>query len=89
MVFTLSGNQLKPICLWLVQVAGYIGLAKYGEKHLKKKFPEQFHHYKYDVAFIFPIKCSTKIPESLFTLLIALVISLIFLTFPFHLLRIR
>jgi len=88
MVFTLFGNQLKPICLWLVQVAGYIGLAKYEERHLGKKFSEQFRNYKNAVPFMFPIKCPSKIPETLFTLLIAFIITLIFLIFPFQLLRI-
>lgn len=85
MVFTLFGNQPEPACLWLVQVAGYIGLAKYEERHLKKKFPEQFYYYKNNAPFIFPIKCPSRMPETLFTLLIASIIALIFLTFPFHL----
>jgi protein-S-isoprenylcysteine O-methyltransferase Ste14 len=88
MVFTLFGNQLKPICLWLVQVAGYIGLAKYEERRLEKKFSQQFRNYKNNVPFMFPIKGPSKIPETLFTLLIAFIISLVFLTFPFHILRI-
>ncbi|MGC9095223.1 MAG: methyltransferase family protein [Candidatus Bathyarchaeia archaeon] len=88
MVFTRFGSQPKSICLWLVQVAGYIGLAKYEERRLEKKFSEHFRNYKNSVPFMFPIKAPSKIPETLFTLLIAFIISLMFLTFPFHILRI-
>jgi len=37
MVLTLN-NRPEPIFLWLVQVAGYIILAKYEEKHFEKEF---------------------------------------------------
>lgn len=83
MMFTLFGSQPKPICLRFFQVAGYIGLVRYEEKHLKKKFPEEFRNYENAVPFMFPIKCPSKIPETLFTMLIAFIITLIFLTFPF------
>jgi len=88
MVLTLGGNPLL-ISLWLVQVAGYIALAKYEEKYLEKEFADQFCRYKATVPFMFPIKCPLKIPETIFTLLIAVIIALIFITFPFNLLRLH
>jgi protein-S-isoprenylcysteine O-methyltransferase Ste14 len=88
MVLTL-GNRPEPIFLWLVQVAGYIILAKYEEKHLEKEFAEQFRRYKATVPFMLPIKCPSKIPETMFTLLIAVIIAFIFLIFPFNLLRLH
>jgi protein-S-isoprenylcysteine O-methyltransferase Ste14 len=89
MVLTIGSNQLELIFLWLVQVAGYIILAKYEEKHLEKEFGEQFRKYKAAVPFMFPIKCPSKIPETMFTLSIAVIIVFIFLTFPFNLLRLH
>jgi len=88
MVLTLN-NRPEPIFLWLVQVAGYIILAKYEEKHFEKEFAEQFRRYKATVSFMFPIKCPSKIPEIPFTLLIAVTIAFVFLTFPFNLLRLH
>ena len=89
MVLTIGSNQLELIFLWLVQVAGYMILAKYEEKHLEKEFAEQFRRYEATVPFMFPIKCPSKIPETMFTLLIAVIIAFIFLTFPFNLLRLH
>jgi protein-S-isoprenylcysteine O-methyltransferase Ste14 len=89
MVLTIGSNQLELIFLWLVQVAGYIILAKYEEKHLEKEFAEQFRKYKAAVPFMLPIKGPSKIPETMFTLLIAVIIAFIFLTFPFNQLRLH
>jgi protein-S-isoprenylcysteine O-methyltransferase Ste14 len=83
------GSHLLPIFLWLVQVAGYIILARYEEKQLEREFAEQFRRYKATVPFMIPVKCPSKIPETVFTLLIALIIAFIFITFPFNLLRLR
>ena len=88
MVLTLGSSPLL-ISLWLVQVVGYIILAKYEEKHLEKEFGEQFRRYKATVPFMLPLKCPSKIPETMFTLLIAVIIAFIFLTFPFNLLRLH
>jgi len=88
MVLTLN-NGPEPIFLWLVQVAGYIILAKYEEKHLEKEFAKQFRKYEATVPFMFPIKCPSKIPEIPFTLLIAVIIAFVFLIFPFSLLRLH
>jgi protein-S-isoprenylcysteine O-methyltransferase Ste14 len=89
MVLTIGSNQLELIFLWLVQVAGYMILAKYEEKHLEKEFGEQFRRYEATVPFMLPIKGPSKIPETMFTLLIAVIIAFIFLTFPFNLLRLH
>ena len=89
MVLTIGSNQLELIFLWLVQVAGYMILAKYEEKHLEKEFAEQFRRYEATVPFMLPIKGPSKIPETMFTLLIAVIIAFIFLTFPFNLFRLH
>jgi len=90
MVLTLGTvNQPQIVGLWLIQILGYIGIARYEETHLLKRFGESFRQYKRDVPFIFPVKCPSKIPETLFTILIATIISLVFLVFPFDLIRIR
>jgi protein-S-isoprenylcysteine O-methyltransferase Ste14 len=61
MVLTLGSNPLL-ISLWLVQVAGYIILAKYEEKHLEKQFAEQFRKYKATVSIHVTNKMSIKNP---------------------------
>jgi protein-S-isoprenylcysteine O-methyltransferase Ste14 len=88
MVLTLGGNQPQIIGLWLIQILGYIGIARYEETHLLKRFGESFRKYKRDVPFMFPIKRPSRIPETLFTILIAVLICLVFLVFPFDLIRI-
>jgi len=88
MVQTLYSNP-QIVLSWLMQILGYIILARYEELHLEKKYGENFHQYKRNVPFLFPVKCPSKIPETLFTISIAVIISLAFLVFPFDLIRIH
>ena len=88
MVLTLSSN-LQIIFLWLIQNLGYVVLARYEESHLEKQHGEDFRQYKRDVPFMFPVKCPSKIPETLFTISIVVIISFVFLIFPFDLIRIH
>ena len=88
MVLSLSRNP-RVIFLWLMQILGYVILARYEESHLEKRHGENFRQYKRDVPFMFPVKCPSKIPETLFTILLAVIISFVFLVFPFDLIRIR
>jgi protein-S-isoprenylcysteine O-methyltransferase Ste14 len=89
MVLTLGGDQLQIIVLWMIQILGYISIARYEETHLLKRFGENFRRYKRDVPFIFPIKCPSRIPETLFTILIAALICCFLLFFPYNLIRIH
>jgi len=88
MVLTL-GSDLQIIFLWLIQMCGYVILARYEESHLEKQHGEDYRQYKREVPFMFPVKCPSKIPETLFTILIAVIISFVFLIFPFDLIRIH
>ena len=89
MVLTLGTvNQPQIIGLWLIQILGYIGIARYEEMHLLKRFGESFRQYRRDVPFIFPIRLSYRIPETMFTILIAVLICFFFLVFPFNLILI-
>lgn len=88
MVLTLVSNP-RIILLWLIQVLGYIALARYEELHLEKRCGESFRQYKRKVPFILPVKPPSKIPETLFTILIAVATSFVFLTFPFDLIRVH
>ena len=74
--------------LWLLQVLGYISIAKYEDWKLLKKLGDNYRHYRQSVPFLFPIKNPKRIPEILFTILIALLIWLILLIFPYNLIRI-
>ena len=91
MVLTLrlGVNQPQIIGLWMIQILGYIGIARYEETHLLKRFGESFRQYKRDVPFMFPIKCPSRIPETLFTILIAALICCFLLFFPYDLIRIH
>lgn len=89
MVLTLGTvNQPQIVGVRLVQILGYIGIARYEETRLLKRFGESFRQYKRDVPFMFPIRCPSIIPETLFTILIAALICFVFLVFPFDLIRI-
>jgi len=90
MVLTNSTSKLFQISgLWLIQTLGYAGIARYEETHLLKQFGESFRQYKRDVPFIFPTKRPSRIPETLFTILIAVLIYCVLLFFPYELIRIR
>jgi len=88
MVQTLGGNSVELTGLWLLQILGYIGIARYEEVHLLKRFGESFQRYRQKVPFIFPIKCPSRIPETVFTVVIAFLIGLILLLFPYNLIQI-
>lgn len=88
MTLTLGGNSVELTGLWLLQILGYIGIARYEEVHLLKRFGESFQRYRQKVPFIFPIKCPSRIPETVFTVAIALLIGLILLLFPYNLIQI-
>jgi len=88
MVLTLHGNP-HAILLWLIQILGYVILARYEESHLEKRYGEKFRQYRQDVPFMFPVKSPKKIPETLFTISIALIVSFVLSVSPFHLIRIH
>jgi len=87
MVLTLAGNVSQPIFMWLMQILGYITLARYEEWHLNKKYGENYHQYRRGVPFMYPLKCPSKIPETLFTIVVSVAISLILLLFPYDIIR--
>jgi len=86
--FTFINDLFKNTGLWLLQVLGYISIAKYEDWTLQKKLGDKYSQYKQNVSFLFPIKKPKRIPELLYTILIALLIWLILFIFPFHLIRI-
>jgi protein-S-isoprenylcysteine O-methyltransferase Ste14 len=89
MVLTNNLNsQFQLACLWLMQVLGYIGIARYEEWRLTKKFGDDYRGYKQIVPFLFPIKAPSWFSEFLFTISIALLISVILVLFPYDLIRI-
>ncbi len=65
------GGQVTEI--WLIQVLGYILLAGYEERHLMKEH-EEYQQYREKVAFIFPIPHVPKIPETLVSLAVAVIV---------------
>ena len=60
--------------IWLISTLGYVLLACYEERHLLKEYKEEYEKYRQKVPLIFPIPCPTKIPESLFSMGLALII---------------
>ena len=84
-----SANPLQVPASWLMQVLGYICLARYEESHLLKRFGESFNQYKRDVPFMFPIRHPRRISETVFTILIAVLICFSLVFFPYNLIRIH
>jgi protein-S-isoprenylcysteine O-methyltransferase Ste14 len=72
--------------LWFLQVLGYIGIARYEEWHLSKKFSE-YAEYRNRVPFLFPIKNPKRIPETLFTVGLVSLICIILLFLPYDFIR--
>lgn len=67
------GNWHKALHTWLIQVLGYLLLARYEEHHLLKEYDEEYRQYRQRVPFIFPVPRLTKIPEPLFSMILALI----------------
>ena len=78
----------QVMSLWLLQVFGYIAIAKFEEWRLVKKLGDRYRQYKRRVPFLFPIKSPQRLPEVLFSVLIAIVVWLILLFLPYNMLRI-
>lgn len=88
LTWTLS-NLMQTIELWLIQVIGYICIARYEESHLLKRFGENFSEYKRDIPFMFPVRHPHRISEIIFTILIAVLICFLLLIFPYNLIRLH
>jgi len=70
---------------WLIQVFGYIAIAKYEDWKLQKENGSQYTEYRQNVPFLFPVKHPKRIPELLFTILLALGIWFIMLVLAYGL----
>jgi protein-S-isoprenylcysteine O-methyltransferase Ste14 len=77
-------SKLQDMTVWLLQVLGYIAIAKYEDWSLLKKFGDSYRQYQQNVPFLFPIKPPKRIPETLFTILIAALIWAVLFAFPFY-----
>jgi len=88
MVLTLPGDP-QVIILWLIQILGYVILARYEESHLEKRYGGKFRQYRQDVPFMFPLKCPRRIPETLLTISIAAIVSFVLSVFAFYLVHIH
>jgi len=73
------GNNPQPVLMWLMEVFGYVALARYEEWQLEKKHRESYRRYRQNVPFMFPLKTPSRIPEPLFTILISIIIASILL----------
>jgi protein-S-isoprenylcysteine O-methyltransferase Ste14 len=74
---------LRTTDLWLIQVLGYMTIAKYEDWKLQKEIGNDYNEYRQNVPFLFPIRSPKRIPETLFTILIAITIWFILLVFTY------
>jgi protein-S-isoprenylcysteine O-methyltransferase Ste14 len=77
-------SKFQDMSVWLLQVLGYIAIAKYEDWSLLKKFGDSYRQYQQRVPFLFPLKSPKKVPETVFTILLALLVWVILLAFPFN-----
>jgi protein-S-isoprenylcysteine O-methyltransferase Ste14 len=77
-------SKFQDMTVWLLQVFGYIAIAKYEDWNLLKTFGDSYRQYQQKVPFLFPIRNPKKISETLFTVLVATLIWAILLSFPFY-----
>jgi protein-S-isoprenylcysteine O-methyltransferase Ste14 len=61
--------------IWLIQVLGYITLASYEEHSLLHEYENEYRQYKHKVPFIFPVSHPSRIPEPVFSFILALIIA--------------
>jgi hypothetical protein len=64
----------QDITVWLLQVLGYVAIAKHEDWSLLKKFGDSYRQYGQRVPFLFSIKNPKGISETCFTVLLALLI---------------
>jgi len=81
-------SSLGLIGLWFLQVLGYIGIAKYEDWRLSKKFKDEYLQYKGNVPFLFPIKSPKRIPEILFTILLVVILCIAIYLLPYNLIKV-
>jgi len=70
-----SGVHSEFLNIWLIQTFGYVLLASYEERYLQREYEKGYPQYRQRVSFILPIPQLTKIPESLSTMAVALIIA--------------
>jgi protein-S-isoprenylcysteine O-methyltransferase Ste14 len=61
--------------IWLIQVLGYIALASYEEHRLLHEYENEYQQYKQKVPFILPVSHPSRIPEPVFSFILALIIA--------------
>jgi protein-S-isoprenylcysteine O-methyltransferase Ste14 len=71
----------KTSDLWFIQVLGYTAIAKYEDWKLQKEVGNDYSEYRQNVPFLFPIKSPKRISETLFTILISIIIWLMLIIF--------
>jgi len=88
MVLTNLNSSLFQVAgLWVIQALGYIALARYEEWRLVKKYGDAYRKYRQKVPFLFPIRSPLRIPETLFTIIITVVIFAVLIFLPYDLIR--
>ena len=70
-----SGLHPKFLNIWLIQIFGYVLLASYEERHVLREYEKEYSQYKQKVSFILPIPRLTRIPESVSTMMVALIVA--------------
>lgn len=68
-----AGGHSEVLYVWLIQVLGYVLLAGYEERYLLMGYEREYQQYRQKVSFLFPAPRLNKIPEPLFSLVIALI----------------
>ena len=80
-------SSLTLIGLWFLQVIGYIGIAKYEDWRLSKKFKDDYLQYKRKVPLLLPVKSPKRIPETLFTVLLIAILCITIYLLPYNSIR--
>lgn len=65
----------KVLSIWLIQVLGYIALAFHEERRLSNEYENEYRQYKHKAPFIFPCWHPDRIPEPIFSFVVALIIA--------------
>ena len=75
MCIQFAGARPEVLYVWPIQVLGYVLLASYEEQHFLREYEKEYQQYKQEVSFIFPVPRLTKIPEPIFAMVVALVVT--------------
>ncbi|MEM2905110.1 MAG: methyltransferase [Candidatus Bathyarchaeia archaeon] len=72
-----ANGYTAALFIWLVEVLGYVLLACFEERSLLREHEEVYQRYRVRAPLIFPVASPARIPEPLFSMVLATIIAFV------------